>query len=202
MLVFESFFLAFALVFSAEFADKTQLACISLVARYPKQSTGIFFGAVTAFFFVTLIGVITGYLLRITLPISVITVVAGIVFIGVGLYPLYNAKKQGKGEEREEFVKNQDNNREGSYFFKSFTLIALMEMGDKTQLIVISLAATLKSPFLVFLGAFIALAFITFLGVKFGKYITQKISKEKIETGSAIIFIILGIALIISQIPV
>jgi len=200
MLTFESFFLSFVLVFSAEFADKTQLTCISLVARYPKQSTGIFFGAVTAFFFVTLIGVITGYLLRITLPISLIALVAGIVFIGVGLFSLYNLKKHRKEEESEKFAEKQDNNREGSYFLKSFILIALMEMGDKTQLIVISLAATLKSPIFVFLGAFIALIFITFLGVKFGNYITQKISNEKIETGSAIIFIILGIALIISQI--
>jgi len=200
--MFEAFFLSFVLVFSAEFADKTQLACISLVAKYPRQSAGIFFGAVTAFFFVTLVGVITGYFLRIALPVSVITVVAGMVFIGVGLFSLYEAKKHRGKEEREEFVGNQDNNREVSYFFKSFTLIALMEMGDKTQLIVVSLAATLESPFLVFIGAFIALAFITFLGVKFGKYITQKISKEKIETGSAIIFIILGIALIISQITV
>ncbi len=200
--MFEAFFLSFVLVFSAEFADKTQLACISLVAKYPRQSVGIFFGAVTAFFFVTMVGVITGYFLRIALPVSLITVVAGMVFIGVGLFSLYEAKKHREEEEREEFVGNQDNDRKVSYFFKSFTLIALMEMGDKTQLIVVSLAATLESPFLVFIGAFIALAFITFLGVKFGKYITQKISKEKIETGSAIIFIILGIALIISQITV
>ena len=130
-----------------------------------------------------------------------ITVVAGMVFIGVGLFSFYDFKKHRDGEEEGQFVENQDNNHNGNFFFKSFTLIALMEMGDKTQLIVISLAATLKNPFLVFLGSFIALAFITFLGVKFGKYITQKISKEKIETGSALIFIILGIALIITQLP-
>ncbi|MCL5986137.1 MAG: TMEM165/GDT1 family protein [Actinobacteria bacterium] len=75
----------------------------------------------------------------------------------------------------------------------TFGLLFLAELGDKTQLAVISLTAKHKTPWAVFIGASLAMATVTALGVIFGEVITRFIPGNILEKVSAGLFILIGI---------
>ena len=86
-------------------------------------------------------------------------------------------------------------------FFTTFGLLFLAELGDKTQLAVISLASSEKSPLSVFLGAVLALAMVTLVGVLVGNNLDRWIPKELVHKGAGILFIILGIFMLLQKAP-
>jgi putative Ca2+/H+ antiporter (TMEM165/GDT1 family) len=75
-------------------------------------------------------------------------------------------------------------------------MIALAEMGDKTQLSAITLSAKYDSPYFVFLGAFLALVLISLLGILVGKKLCEIVPMSKIKLGAAVMFILFGIMFI------
>jgi len=75
-----------------------------------------------------------------------------------------------------------------------------MELGDKTQILTITLASIYSSPVEVWIGSFLALISLAWMGVTFGAIITKKVPKLYIKLVSAIIFIIIGIITLISSI--
>jgi putative Ca2+/H+ antiporter (TMEM165/GDT1 family) len=75
----------------------------------------------------------------------------------------------------------------------TFGLLFLAELGDKTQLAVISLTAKHKTPWAVFIGASLAMTTVTALGVIFGDVITKFIPGNILEKASAGLFILIGI---------
>ncbi len=86
-------------------------------------------------------------------------------------------------------------------FFTTFGLLFLAELGDKTQLAVISLASSEKSPLSVFVGAVLALAMVTLVGVLVGNNLDRWIPKEVVHRGAGILFIILGIFMFLQKAP-
>ena len=74
------------------------------------------------------------------------------------------------------------------------TLIALLiaELGDKTQLAVITLTCKYQRPLPVFLGATIALAGVTLLGVLGGEIAVQIAPAHILRKIAAALFIIIG----------
>lgn len=78
-------------------------------------------------------------------------------------------------------------------FLTTFGLLFVAELGDKTQLAVISLASSEKSPLSVFVGAVLALAMVTLVGVLVGNNLDRWIPKELVHKGAGVLFIILGI---------
>ena len=80
-------------------------------------------------------------------------------------------------------------------FFTSFGLLFLAELGDKTQLTVITLTAQHRNALPVLLGSLFALFLVTLLGVAFGQALTQVIPLTLIHKLAAIAFVALGILL-------
>ncbi len=78
-------------------------------------------------------------------------------------------------------------------FFASFGVVFMAELGDKTQLAGLNLAAKSKMPFLVFLGSVLAYAVVTSITVMIGDTLTKFIRPEHIRYGAASLFIIIGI---------
>lgn len=74
------------------------------------------------------------------------------------------------------------------------TLIALLiaELGDKTQLAVITLTCKYQRPLPVFLGATIALAGVTLLGIVGGEIAVRLVSTHLLRKVAAILFIAIG----------
>lgn len=81
-------------------------------------------------------------------------------------------------------------------FISTFSMIALAEMGDKTQLSAITLAAKYNSPYLVFTGAVLALAAISLIGILAGKKLCDMVPLSKIKLGAGGLFILFGILFI------
>lgn len=77
-------------------------------------------------------------------------------------------------------------------FLTTFGLLFVAELGDKTQLTVITLAARNQSPVPVFLGAVLALALVTLLGVVFGSAITMVVPETLLHKGAALAFVVIG----------
>jgi putative Ca2+/H+ antiporter (TMEM165/GDT1 family) len=68
-----------------------------------------------------------------------------------------------------------------------------MELGDKSQLSVIALAAEYDAPLMVFVGVMLALALLTGIGVALGTVISSFVPMRYVKIGSSLIFVIFGI---------
>lgn len=81
-------------------------------------------------------------------------------------------------------------------FLTTFGLIFLAEMGDKTQLAAITLAAETKQPWAVFLGASLALTAVSLIGVVMGSVLANYINAEYLHKAAAIAFIVIGVLML------
>ncbi|HMF55197.1 MAG TPA: TMEM165/GDT1 family protein [Pyrinomonadaceae bacterium] len=79
-----------------------------------------------------------------------------------------------------------------SAFWTAFGALFVAEMGDKTQLAAVTLAAETRSPLSVFLGAALALALVSLIGVAVGTLLGQYLPEKLIHNVAAIAFIVIG----------
>ena len=77
-------------------------------------------------------------------------------------------------------------------FWLTFGTLFLAELGDKTQLAVITLTSKTKDPYWVFIGAVIAMALVTLLGVLVGEALVKFIPEPVIKKLAAAAFVIIG----------
>lgn len=178
----------FILIFLAELGDKTQIAIVSLTMEY-RSLRSIFLGAVSALITINIVSVLMGTSLSLLLPFDLIGKVAGSIFILFGALKII----QGRGSQDLRRLQGSDGNTLG----RTFLLIGLAELGDKTQLATLALAAQYSSPLSVLLGAALAFTSITALGVAIGDKLSRLTTATLIERYSGIIFIIIGLWMIL-----
>ncbi|MFH1222265.1 MAG: TMEM165/GDT1 family protein [Candidatus Micrarchaeota archaeon] len=78
-------------------------------------------------------------------------------------------------------------------FLIPFATIAIAEMGDKTQLAMMAMAARYKHTMQIFLGAMAASAIVDGSAVVLGNYASKYIPKTPVSIAAGILFIIFGI---------
>ena len=175
---------SFSIIFLAELGDKTQICAIMLSSRSSARS--VFMGAMAAFFIVDGLSALLGGELLGLLPRNMIGLAAGIAFIFFGIITLIRREKNGGACDYA-----------GASFLRAFSLIALMELGDKTQIFSILLAANFGSPFMVLAGIMLAFMVITGIGVFLGYKILRIIPERFLRNGAAAVFIMLGLTQIV-----
>ena len=178
----------FAIMFLAELGDKTQLVLLTLGARHDLKAT--FLGAISAFFLLNVMAVAVGTFFYELIPARVLHVIAGALLI---LFGLLSFRPEGQGAGRKE----PGIEKVHKPFLRSFSLITLMELGDKTQLSLLALTARYRAPFAVFTGATAALWLSAFLAVFLGSWLARFVSVEKMRLVTGVVFIVFGIALIL-----
>ncbi|MGB8215861.1 MAG: TMEM165/GDT1 family protein [Candidatus Methanoperedens sp.] len=178
------FLTTFGIIALAEFGDKTQLTVIALSAGYNKVK--VFTGVILAFTFLTALGVLVGDTLFRFISPYLIKIFAGLLFLVFGVFTLLS-KESCEADE------TNGTTLTGNPLISSFGMIALAEMGDKTQLSAITLVAKYDSPYLVFAGAVLALGFISLLGILAGKKLCEIVPLSKIRIGAGALFILFGI---------
>lgn len=207
----------FGLLFLGELGDKTQLIVFNLSLEQEKPyKVGI--GATLGFAVIVTLGVFIGAVLTKFIPLSVINIISGIVFIVIGLLgipgikKIYNEKKNRVVvEEINDPIKVEefDNNNtptsmlskvKKNGYLAGFFSIFIMELGDKTQILTITLVSKSNSPIEVWIGSFLALITLAWLGVFFGALIAKKIPKFYLKLGSVIIFITIGVIILLTSI--
>ena len=82
----------------------------------------------------------------------------------------------------------------------TFGLIFLAELGDKTQLATMTMAASSRAPLSVFLGASLALVVLSGAGAFLGAGLAEVIPMGVVRTVAAIAFILVGIAMLLKWI--
>jgi putative Ca2+/H+ antiporter (TMEM165/GDT1 family) len=81
----------------------------------------------------------------------------------------------------------------------TFGIIFLAEMGDKTQLAAMTMAAQTKKPWAVFIGSSLALAAVSALGVMVGGVIGDYVPLEWVKRGAAVAFIVIGVLMLFGK---
>ena len=173
--------LSFGLIFTAELGDKTQLMVLTLALRYGGRP--VLAGAFLAFAILSGSAAIVGTGLGSLLDQDLITRVSAWVFIAFGAYMLIR-KKEEEGEEV------RTSARAG--FAAAFGMIAISEMGDKTQIGTLLLSVKYQSFVAVFLGSLAALTAATLLGVLVAGRLHKHIPTRYISPLSGALFILLG----------
>lgn len=179
--MWKAFGTAFGLTFIAELGDKTQIAVLTLAARYGWLP--VFIGAASAFVILDALAVTVGGVIGRYVPPDIVRYVSAAVFIVFGLLSFRKEK-----EEEEEAPKTAR-----SPFLTAFLYVALLELGDKTQLSLVALTSRFKMPFWVFLGGTLALVLAAFIGAIIGKWLSRVVPMKWIRWISGVIFIAFGI---------
>jgi len=209
-------FLTFGILFLGELGDKTQLIVFNLALEHEKSyKVGI--GATLGFAVIVTLGVIFGAIITNFVPISLVSIISGIVFILIGILEARNLKElylERKNIKSEGEIKNNnsiesiskietpkklDKLRKNPYL-AGFGFIFLMELGDKTQILTITLASIYPNPVEVWIGSFLALICLAWIGVFFGAAIAKKVPKFHLKLMTVTIFISIGIIILITSI--
>ena len=196
---------AFVTIAVAELADKTQLVTISQACRYPYPP--VLAGSALALVAVTAVGVLIGAVFNRALPSDLISAVAGALFLVFGALLLREwyvdrRRREGGTECEAEDPAAGAECEVGSWaiFRSTFAMVALAELGDKTQLGVIALAGKYDSAWAIFVGAGIALVLVSTAGVIAGRMVAQRFSAAAMQLLAGVLFIILGALFLLSPV--
>jgi len=205
---------AFGTIALAELADKTQLVTISQACRY--SYAPVLAGSALALICVSALGVLGGAALLLVLPQEWLAIVAGTMFVAFGAVMLYRHRRggragegsvteEGKGRGARAVEAGECPPDQGGaagappisswrVFGSTFGLVALAELGDKTQLSVIALTGEFANPWAVFIGASVGFALVCTVGVLGGRLLARRLGSGRLELVAAALFIILGVA--------
>ncbi len=175
------YFASLIFVVLAEMGDKTQLLAMAFASRYRWQI--VMWGVFAATMANHLLAVLAGNWLTHLIPIHYIQIAASASFILFGLWTLYGDKL---------------NNKDKCFNFSPFWTVAIAfffaEMGDKTQLATVALAAKYMTVIPIWLGTTTGMLIADAIGIIVGIVLGKKIPERFIKWFAAIIFIAFGIA--------
>lgn len=177
----EALFLSSSVVALAEMGDKTQLLSFVLAAKFKHRMAiiiGILFATLANHFFAGYVG---AWLASLVSPRTVKWVVA-LSFFAFGVWAL----KPDKLDENQ-------NLRGTSVFITTLIAFFFVEMGDKTQLATIALAARYDSLTTVILGTTLGMMIANVPAVWVGEKLTHKINMKVMHWVAAALFVALGV---------
>jgi putative Ca2+/H+ antiporter (TMEM165/GDT1 family) len=172
----------FAIVFAAELPDKTAVASLLLGTKY--RPSWVLAGVGAAFALHVALSVAIGSLLAL-LPHRPLEAIVASLFV-FGAFALLRGH-HGEPEEA----------RDSSPGFwrvaaTSFTVIAVAEFGDLTQLVTANLEAHYRAPLMVGLGAWAALVSVAVVGVLGGRVLMRVIPVTWFTRAAAVAMLVLA----------
>lgn len=175
---------SFVLVAIAEMGDKTQLLALVLAAKYKKPwhiIAGIFVATLLNHGLAAWAG---GWISKLV-PMQYLTWLLALTFFGFALWIL---------------IPDKDESNEGAMRWGAFWTTTLLfffaEIGDKTQLATVALAAQYKNLWLVTLGTTLGMLFSNGLAVVFGEKLTSRIPMKWIHYVTSAIYVIFGVGIL------
>ncbi len=180
---------SFFLIFIAEMGDKTQLVALSFATRYKPWK--VLFGITLATLLVFLVSSLIGTQLARFVPMKVLKIVVGLCFIGFGLWTLRGDKVEEDGRK----------SKFGPVITVAITFF-LAEMGDKTQLATLALAARYNAFVAVWMGSTLGMVIADGLAILVGVIAGKKLPEHVIRYVSATIFMIAGVATVVEALLV
>ncbi|MPW45498.1 TMEM165/GDT1 family protein [Acinetobacter guerrae] len=187
----QEFLISTSVVALAEMGDKTQLLALLLAARFRKP-VPILIAILLATTINHGLSAVLGQWLTTVLNPNVMVWVLAIGFIGMALWMLIPDKLD---DETDSINKWQ---RFG-VFGATFILFFLAEIGDKTQIATVALAARYDSVFWVMLGTTIGMMIANAPAVFIGNKMADRLPISLIHKIGAAIFLIVGISTLVQH---
>lgn len=168
-------------VVAAEMGDKTQLLAMAMASKY--KAGKVMIGVLIATVLNHALAVAVGSYLSTRIPMDTIKIVAGVAFLVFGLWTLRGDK-----------IDEEDNKKKKKFGPVVTVAIAffIAEMGDKTQLMTISIAATSTLPLFVLLGTTTGMLIADGIGILGGAWMGKHIPEKYIKWGAGLVFIFFG----------
>ena len=180
-----AFFSSFLLIVVSELADKTQLLVLSFATKY--KPLKVLAGISVAALLVMLAAALIGDKLSLLLPMKYLKILAGVSFIGFGMWSLKGECECAKEKKVARF----------NPFMTIVIAFSLAELGDKTQLAAISLGAQYQSFFAVWLGSSFGMIVADMAAILMAIVAGKKIPEKPMRYISAGLFILFGVLVII-----
>ena len=180
----ESLLVSTGVVALAEIGDKTQLLAFILAARF-KKPVPIILGILVATLINHGLAGALGAWITSTVTPAILRWVLGISFIGMAIWTMI----PDKIEEEETKVAQKF-----GVFGATLITFFLAEMGDKTQIATVAMAAHYAAPLLVVIGTTLGMLIADVPAVFLGDKLANKIPMKLVHSIAAAIFAILGIA--------
>lgn len=175
----EAFWYSTIFVVLAEMGDKTQLLGMAFATKY--KARVVLAGVLVATLLNHLLAVVVGDYITKVIPLNWIQLAAALSFVFFGLWTLRGDSLEGEDKK--------------VYFNPFWTVVIaffMAEMGDKTQLAAVALAAKYQSILWVWMGTTVGMMISNIIGIIIGVVLGKKIPEKIVKLVSAGIFIFFG----------
>ncbi|WP_017558071.1 TMEM165/GDT1 family protein [Nocardiopsis baichengensis] len=170
-------------VFLAEMGDKTQLVALSLASRYRWWT--VLAGITAATVAVHGLSVLLAEAAGLAVPTEWVTLIAGLAFIGFGLWTL-------RGDEMTEADERRAASRRvRSAFLTVATVFFVAELGDKTMLATVTVG-TQYHWLPVWIGSTVGMVAADAIAIALGAVLGKKLPERAVQIAAAVLFFLAG----------
>ncbi|NHC03050.1 TMEM165/GDT1 family protein [Acinetobacter sp. 187] len=181
-----AFLISLAVVALSEMGDKTQLLALLLAARFRKPLP-----ILVAIFLATVVNhgvsAILGQWITTVLSPTVLLWIVSLGFIGMAVWMLIPDELDDEDNSINQWQKY-------GVFGATFVLFFLAEIGDKTQIATVALAARFDSVGWVTLGTTLGIMLVNAPAVFIGNKLAEKLPISLIHKIGALVFLVIGLA--------
>ena len=179
----EAFLVSIGVVALAEMGDKTQLLAFVLAARFRKPLPIILGILVATLANHAVAGAAGAWITSLVSP-EVLRWVLGVSFIAMGAWTLVPDK----------FEEDKSTATHFGVFGATLVAFFVVEIGDKTQIATVALAARFHEVVAVVAGTTLGMMIANVPAVLVGERLTKRIPLRAVQAAAAVIFVVLGIA--------
>lgn len=188
--MFAALLLSFAVIFVAELGDKTQLVAMMFALRY--RWWVVLSAIAVATTAVHVLSVAIGHYLGAALPTHLLGLIAGAMFIFFGLWTL-------RGDSLTDEETSKAAKATAPAFLVVTSAFVLAELGDKTMLATITLAA--DNDWLgVWIGSTLGMVAADGLAIMVGAVAGKHLPERLIQVGAAALFLLFGAYMLLENI--
>ena len=182
-----AFLLSFGVIFVAELGDKSQLMALAFATRYrPAQ---VLLGITLATAVVHAGSVLAGAAFAAALPTRAIGIAAGLAFLGFAAWTI-------RGDRLTEEERERARRPARSAILAISTAFFLAELGDKTMIATVTLAAS-EEPIGTWLGSTVGMVAADALAIVVGRVLGTRLPERAVSRFAAASFVIFGVLLVV-----
>lgn len=174
-------------IFIAEMGDKTQILAMAFATQFAIREvlTGVFIGS----FLNHGLAVILGVYLSSVIPMNLVQIIAGLLFISFALWTLKVEEEEGSVDKKK-----------GPILTVALAFF-IGELGDKTQLTAITISVNSNYPLNVLLGTVSGMVIVSGVGIYIGYKVGKKVPEGIIKIVSAFVFLAFGLIKLYQSLP-
>lgn len=184
-----SFIKALLLVVVAEMGDKTQLLAMAMASKYKVKQ--VMMGVLVATILNHALAVAVGSYLSDLIPMDTVKIVAAVAFLAFGLWTIRGDKLDDEENKKAKF---------GPIVTVAIAFF-IAEMGDKTQLMTITIAAQNKQPLFILAGTTTGMLIADGIGIIGGAWMCRHIPEVYIKWVAGIVFMFFGTLTVYECVP-